>query len=140
MSINLLNTFTKFTTTPDWINGGYVFNGTLTAANHYINIGCVIWTTVDTTDMASVVPEAKSLQNYSCHVFSNSSVTSADHIRPYINGSDGNGDISIAVGVTGSFQDTSNTDVLSALDRLAWHFTEGTTASIVIITVGCEVV
>ena len=124
---------------PDFLMGGYQANATMTSPNHYVNMGVTVWAASFGPDQISVAPEAGTLKNYICYVQTNASSGSADHVRPYINQSDGNGDISIAVATTGVFQDTTNTDTVAALDTLGWHFTEGTTASIKINTVGCEV-
>jgi hypothetical protein len=62
-------------------------------------------------------------------------VTATSTLRLRINGADGNQVISIASSTTGSFQDTSNTDTISAGDSINYKFVSGATGTSLTITV-----
>ncbi len=123
---------------PDFIVHGYHSTGNRTS-EHWANLGASAWSNSANLDERSTVPEAATLKNYTVHVTTNSSATTDDHVHIYIEGANGNGDITITIATTGSFTDTSGTDDVSTLDSIGWHFVEGTTANVTINTLGFEV-
>ena len=124
---------------PDWVLGGSSLTGTDLTADAFFGISFHGTHESGATVKEAPIPESATLKNYTCYVFSNTSATTADELRIYINGSDGNGAISIAVSTTGVFQDTTNSDSVVSTDDILWHFVEGTTATLKIKTAGFEV-
>jgi len=122
---------------PDFVLGGFRNSFGLTA-DVWVGLTMGLFPPGSADSEAPII-ENSTLKNYTCHVATNTSSGSADELRSYISGSDGNGAISIAVATTGVFQDTSNTDSVSQGDDFAFHFVEGTTANVIFSSLGFEV-
>jgi len=140
---NLVNPFILFPAAaggvPDFVIGGFSNGLSTLNANAFLALNINLFPPSTAAKPEAPIIENSTLKNYTCEVSTNSSSGSADELRSYISGSDGNGSISIAVATTGVFQDTSNTDSVTQGGDFAFHFIEGTTASIKFISLAFEV-
>ena len=75
-------------------------------------------------DAQAPVPQAIVTFNYTLTVNTNTLINPMDWVFR-INGADGNGIITIGGGITGTFQDTVNNDVLSLFDLIDYQYREG---------------
>ena len=104
----------------NWIVGGYsgnTVNGPSALRYRSFGTDAISTTTESLTEGPAPFTGVWSL--LSGHIASNSLSTAATHLISRINGADGNQDASIAAGVTGGFQDTSNTDSVTQADQIA---------------------
>jgi len=75
-------------------------------------------------DAQAPVPQGIVIFNYTLTVNTNTLVNPMDWVMR-INGVDGNGIITIGGGITGTFQDTVNNDVLALFDLIDYQYREG---------------
>lgn len=79
----------------------------------------------------SRVRKAGTAKNLGCHVSANS-VASTSTLRLRVNTANGNLAVSITASTTGTFEDTSNSDSISAGDDINFHHTNGGSGSITV--------
>lgn len=112
-------------------NTGVGLNGA--SFTGYFNLigGGATATTVE-NETQQEVPAAGTLKNMFVYVSGNARTTTTT-IKTRVNGADGNVTVSIVAAATGIFEDTSNTDTISAGDEINGKYTTGTGTEVITV-------